>query len=99
MATHRESQSSTTTARATMGSFEILPRGPIGFGSKSQRRGRGTGKEVAATLRVAGNEKRKEWSGPGSNRRHLDFQSSALPTELPNPTTGGRYGPSPNSSS
>jgi hypothetical protein len=29
----------------------------------------------------------REWSGPGSNRRHLDFQSSALPTELPNPTT------------
>ncbi len=28
--------------------------------------------------------KRKKWSGPGSNRRHLDFQSSALPTELPN---------------
>ena len=25
-----------------------------------------------------------EWSGPGSNRRHLHFQCSALPTELPN---------------
>ena len=24
-----------------------------------------------------------EWTGPGLNRRHLDFQSSALPTELP----------------
>jgi len=24
-----------------------------------------------------------EWSGPGSNRRHMDFQSIALPTELP----------------
>jgi hypothetical protein len=23
------------------------------------------------------------WTGPGSNRRHLNFQSSALPTELP----------------
>lgn len=27
---------------------------------------------------------KKEWSGPGSNRRHLHFQCSALPTELPN---------------
>ncbi len=26
-----------------------------------------------------------EWTGAGSNRRHLDFQSSALPTELPVP--------------
>jgi hypothetical protein len=25
----------------------------------------------------------KKWSGAGLNRRHLDFQSSALPTELP----------------
>ena len=24
-----------------------------------------------------------EWSGPGLNRRHMDFQSIALPTELP----------------
>jgi hypothetical protein len=24
-----------------------------------------------------------KWSGPGSNRRHMDFQSIALPTELP----------------
>ena len=23
------------------------------------------------------------WCGPGSNRRHKDFQSFALPTELP----------------
>ena len=29
--------------------------------------------------------RKKKWSGAGSNRRHLDFQSSALPTELPNP--------------
>ena len=26
-----------------------------------------------------------EWLGAGSNRRHMDFQSIALPTELPNP--------------
>ena len=25
----------------------------------------------------------EKWSGPGSNRRHMDFQSIALPTELP----------------
>src|SRR5688572_2857944 len=24
-----------------------------------------------------------KWAGPGSNRRHMDFQSIALPTELP----------------
>jgi hypothetical protein len=24
-----------------------------------------------------------QWCGPGSNRRHKDFQSFALPTELP----------------
>ena len=26
---------------------------------------------------------KREWSGAGSNRRHMDFQSIALPTELP----------------
>tara|TARA_B100001939_G_C16506984_1_gene432076 strand:+ start:279 stop:464 length:186 start_codon:yes stop_codon:yes gene_type:complete len=25
----------------------------------------------------------RKWSGAGSNRRHSDFQSDALPTELP----------------
>ena len=25
----------------------------------------------------------QEWLGAGSNRRHMDFQSIALPTELP----------------
>src|SRR5947207_15547384 len=25
----------------------------------------------------------RSWAGPGSNRRHMDFQSIALPTELP----------------
>ena len=29
------------------------------------------------------NAKKAEWSGAGSNRRHMDFQSIALPTELP----------------
>jgi hypothetical protein len=31
--------------------------------------------------------------GTGSNRRHCDFQSHALPTELPGPTARGRPGP------
>ena len=26
---------------------------------------------------------KEKWSGAGSNRRHADFQSTALPTELP----------------
>ena len=31
------------------------------------------------------------WCGPGSNRRHKDFQSFALPTELPHHfQTGGK---------
>jgi hypothetical protein len=29
------------------------------------------------------NQRIKEWPGPGSNRRHTDFQSVALPSELP----------------
>jgi hypothetical protein len=33
------------------------------------------------------------WLGAESNRRHEDFQSSALPTELPSRMTGSReYG-------
>ena len=30
------------------------------------------------------------WCGPGSNRRHKDFQSFALPTELPHHTLSGQ---------
>ena len=26
---------------------------------------------------------KREWLGPESNQRHMDFQSTALPTELP----------------
>lgn len=33
-----------------------------------------------------------EWTGPGLNRRHLNFQSSALPAELPVRTRGRRFG-------
>ena len=33
---------------------------------------------------------REEWLGPESNRRHEDFQSSALPTELPSHDRGRR---------
>ena len=36
-------------------------------------------------LRVRG-----KWLGPESNRRHEDFQSSALPTELPSHPPAGR---------
>ena len=38
---------------------------------------------------------RIQWTGPESNRRHTDFQSVALPTELPvrmNPFSYGRRG-------
>jgi hypothetical protein len=33
------------------------------------------------------------WCGPGLNRRHMDFQSIALPTELPHLLylSGGKY--------
>jgi hypothetical protein len=31
-----------------------------------------------------------QWSGPGLNRRHMDFQSIALPTELPDLIGKGR---------
>ena len=33
-----------------------------------------------------------KWSGPGSNRRHMDFQSIALPTELPDRWLRGENG-------
>ena len=33
--------------------------------------------------RARAGRKKAEWSGAGSNRRHMDFQSIALPTELP----------------
>ena len=35
-----------------------------------------------------GFEEFKKWSEPGSNRRHMDFQSIALPTELSDPRAG-----------
>jgi hypothetical protein len=46
-----------------------------------------TGGKAKNALRSDTREKNrrvKKWSGPGSNRRHLHFQCSALPTELPN---------------
>ena len=33
---------------------------------------------------------KKWWAGTGLNRRHQDFQSCALPTELPAPTMASR---------
>ena len=32
----------------------------------------------------------KRWSGPDLNWRHVDFQSTALPTELPDRVVKGR---------
>src|SRR5205823_3638575 len=34
-------------------------------------------------IKHGGHLKLKMWLGPESNRRHADFQSAALPTELP----------------
>ena len=45
-------------------------------GDKKQKRPKTLGKP-----RISGHF--IKWSGPGSNRRHMDFQSIALPTELP----------------
>ena len=35
------------------------------------------------------------WSGPESNRRHRDFQSRALPTELPDLSCASETGSNP----
>lgn len=43
----------------------------------TQRRSRRESRGTRTTPRS------KKWTGAGSNRRHLNFQSSALPTELP----------------
>ena len=32
------------------------------------------------------NKLKEKWLGPESNQRHMDFQSTALPTELPSHT-------------
>ena len=39
--------------------------------------------------------KKRAWLGAESNRRHVDFQSTALPTELPSrlPVKNEVYGP------
>ena len=49
-------------------------------GGRSRRNARAAGRQTGAH-RVSGEKRR--WLGPESNRRHEDFQSSALPTELP----------------
>jgi hypothetical protein len=54
--------------------------------SRKQRFGRfpgSTAKPLAGPLVLTFGYFAVEWTGPGLNRRHLDFQSSALPTELP----------------
>src|SRR5215471_866968 len=43
----------------------------------------GLGKPLGAILEEPGSEYFKWWRGAESNRRHYDFQSYALPTELP----------------
>ena len=41
-------------------------------------------KHLAVQLNLIKVEKiSAEWLGPESNQRHMDFQSTALPTELP----------------
>ena len=40
---------------------------------------------AAEIYRISGGGACKQWSGAESNRRHTDFQSVALPTELPDP--------------
>ena len=42
-----------------------------------------TGKQKSRTRCPSGKETKKWWQGPVSNRWHTDFQSVALPTELP----------------
>ena len=37
-------------------------------------------------FKVEINELKEKWLGPESNQRHMDFQSTALPTELPSHT-------------
>ena len=61
-------------------------KGPV-FLLSWKDRARGTGtrdlvsqKTECRKIEVA---KKSKWTGAGSNRRHMDFQSIALPTELP----------------
>ena len=37
-------------------------------------------------FKVEINKLEEKWLGPESNQRHMDFQSTALPTELPSHT-------------
>ena len=37
-------------------------------------------------FKVEINKLKEKWLGPESNQRHMDFQSTALPTELPSHT-------------
>ena len=46
-------------------------------------------KEEAGGFIASGKRAENEWAGAESNCRHCDFQSHALPTELPR--RGGRY--------
>jgi nitrogen regulatory protein PII len=46
--------------------------------------------EVREALIEIGALRTEKWLGAESNRRHEDFQSSALPTELPSRVNGER---------
>jgi hypothetical protein len=50
---------------------------------RQQRRLSGRAEVKFARRRDELTAEMKQWSGPELNRRHMDFQSIALPTELP----------------
>ena len=47
-------------------------------------------KIIAYIILIYKQLKNKKWCGAESNRRHKDFQSFALPTELPHPLGNSR---------
>ena len=49
-------------------------------------------RQKASFIRAFTSEKKK-WLGAESNRRHVDFQSTALPTELPSRDNADRVTP------
>src|SRR5262249_12712105 len=58
------------------------PRRYVAFGNAvTQTATREGGRYILRAPRICGME--KKWLGTESNRRHADFQSAALPTELP----------------
>src|SRR3954463_14319998 len=71
----------------------LLRRPPAGRSVRARAGSRAT---VAPDDAGAGIKPERRWRGPESNRRHHDFQSCALPTELPRRAGGmvaARAGP------